>query len=89
VRVTHVLAGLVIAAASVGSVVFWARGFYFVWIAKRGARPSRARDLIRRPSWDDYDPQLAFQAYRKFWQSILGFLACTALIVVVSKLFFP
>lgn len=87
--IARFFAGLVVAAAFVGGFVFGARGSYFAWIAKRGARPTRLRDLVFRPSWDDYDPQLAFQAYRRFWQSAFGFLACIGSTMVVSKWFVP
>lgn len=87
--IVRVFAGLVIAAAFLGGVVFWARGFYFGWIARRGAYPKRLRDLVCSPSWDDYDPQLVFQALRKSCLSFVGFLACCILAVVVGKLFFP
>lgn len=87
--IVRIVAGLVIAAAALGCVVFCARFSYFSWIAKRGAYPKRLRDLVCRPSWDDYDPQLVFQAFRKSCLSFLGFLACWILAVVVGKLFFP
>ncbi len=86
--IVRVFAGLVIAAAALGGVVFCARCSYFSWIAKRGAYPKRLRDLVCRPSWDDYDPQLVFRAFRKSCLSFLGFLACMVLIFVIGKLFF-
>ncbi|MFO0898911.1 MAG: hypothetical protein U0836_15915 [Pirellulales bacterium] len=86
--IVRVFAGLVMAAAFLGGVVCLTRCSYFSWIAKRGAYPKRVRDLVCRPSWDDYDPQLVFQAFRKSCLSFLGFLACIVLIAVVGKLFF-